>query len=86
MRTSGGPSRLGMGGGERNLIFYAANDRIAGQDNVWVQDAMSVTVAMFCRMGLEKLWKIPRPWSALQGSSGGSGESTHTSGGRQGKE
>ena len=39
--------------GERNLIFYANKGRIAGQDHMWVQDALSVTVAMFCRMGLE---------------------------------
>ena len=40
--------------GERNIIFYANNGRIAGRDYVWVQDALSVTVAMFRRMGLEK--------------------------------
>ena len=59
--------------GERNLIFYADDGRIAGQDHVWVQDALPVTVEMFCRMGLGKLLKGPRLWSALKGSSGGSG-------------
>ena len=39
--------------GERNLIFYAENGRIVGRDHIWVQDAMSVTVEIFCRMGLE---------------------------------
>ena len=40
--------------GERNLIFYADDGRIAGRYHMWVQDEMSVTVAMFCRMGLGK--------------------------------
>ena len=44
---------MGWADGERNLIFYADNGRIVGQDHEWVQDALSVTVAMFHRMGLE---------------------------------
>ena len=44
---------LGWEAGERNVIFYADDDRIAGQDHEWVQDALSVTVAMFRRMGLD---------------------------------
>ena len=44
---------LGWVTGESNLIFYADNGSIAGWDNEWVQDVLSVTVAMFCRMGLE---------------------------------
>ena len=42
---------LGWAAGERNLTFYAKDGRIAGQDHEWFQDALSVTVAMFCRMG-----------------------------------
>ena len=45
---------LGWAAGERNLTFYNNDGRIAGQDNVWVQDALSVTAAMFCSMGLKK--------------------------------
>ena len=37
-----------------NLTFYADSVRIAGQDNVWFQDALSVTAEMFCSMGLKK--------------------------------
>ena len=44
---------LGWAAGEWNLIFYSDNGRIARGDHVWVQDVLSVTVAMFCRMGLE---------------------------------
>ena len=45
---------LGWAAGERNTIVYADDGRIAGQDHEWVQDALSVTVAMFCKMGLKK--------------------------------
>ena len=45
---------LGWAAGERNLIFYANDGRIAGRDHVWVQDALSFMVTMFQRMGLEK--------------------------------
>ena len=45
---------VGWATGERNVIFYADNVRILGQDHKWVQDALSVTVEMFWRMGLEK--------------------------------
>ena len=49
---------LGWAAGEWNLIFYADNGRIARGDQVWVQDVLSVTVAMFCRMVLEKTLEI----------------------------
>ena len=39
--------------GERNLVFYADDGRVVGQDHEWVQDALMVTVAMFRMMGLE---------------------------------
>ena len=38
---------FGCAAGERKVIFYADSGRIAGRDHEWVQDAMSVTVAMF---------------------------------------
>ena len=44
---------LGWAAGERNMIFYTDDGRIAGWDHMWVQDEMSVTVAMFHIMGLE---------------------------------
>ena len=44
---------LGWAAGDPNLIFYAKNNRIAGQDHVWVQNEMLVTVEIFCRMGLK---------------------------------
>ena len=44
---------LGWSAGERNLVFYADDVRIAGQYHIWVQDALTVTVAMFKRVGLK---------------------------------
>ena len=44
---------LGWAAGGRNVMFYTNGVRIAGQDHEWVQDALSETVAMFRRMGLE---------------------------------
>ena len=42
-------ARHGMGweAGERSLIFYAGDRRIGGRDHIWVQDALTVSVAMF---------------------------------------
>ena len=39
--------------GARNLVFYADDGRIAGRDHEWIQDAPTMTVAMFWRIGLE---------------------------------
>ena len=46
-------AQLGLGwvAGEQNLVFYANDGSIAGQYHEWVQDALSVTVAMFLSMG-----------------------------------
>ena len=38
--------------GDRNFVFYAYYGRIAGRDHEWVQDALTVTVAMLRRMGI----------------------------------
>ena len=35
---------------ERNMIFYADDGMIAGQDHEWIQGELLVTVAMFRRM------------------------------------
>ena len=35
------------------MIFYVNNGRIAGRDHEWVQDSLSVKVAMFRMMSLE---------------------------------
>ena len=77
---------MGWAAGEMNVILYADNGRIAGRDNEWVQDAILVTVKMFCRMVLKKPSRRLRPWSARQVSSRGSGGSKRTSGGRKEKE
>ena len=44
---------MGWVDGERNIVFYADDGRIAGKDPEWVQDALKVKVAMFRRMGLD---------------------------------
>ena len=47
-RSTSGDGRRGQG-----LLFFNADDgRIGGRDHKWVQDALTVTVAMFRRMGL----------------------------------
>ena len=38
---------MGWAVGEKNLIFYTDDGRIVGRDHEWVQDAMTVMVAMF---------------------------------------
>ena len=45
---------MGWEAGARNFVFNVDDVRIAGWDHEWVQDALTVTVAMFQRMGLEK--------------------------------
>ena len=40
--------------GEWNIVFYAGNVRISGRYSEWVQESLSVTVAMFYRVGLAK--------------------------------
>ena len=39
--------------GEWNLVFYADDGRILGRDHIWLQDALTVTVEMFRRVGLD---------------------------------
>ena len=53
----GGPQEaqhgLGWAAGDINLVFYAKNGRIPGQDREWVKNALTVAVTMLRRMGLE---------------------------------
>ena len=72
--------------GERNLVFYADDGRISGQDLEWVQDTIMLMVTMFHQMGLDKKLEKPRQWYVRLGSSRGSGGSWHISGGRWGRE
>ena len=44
---------MGWAAGKRNLIFYVDDRRICGRDHIWVQDALTVLVAMFQPMELE---------------------------------
>ena len=44
---------MGWEAGERNLVFYADDGRISVREHGWVQDAMTVTVAMFHGMVLD---------------------------------
>ena len=44
---------MGWAAGEINLVLYADGGRKAGRNHEWVQDALTVTVDMFRRMGLE---------------------------------
>ena len=38
---------IGLAVGKCNLIFYADNGRIGWRDQIWVQDALTISVAMF---------------------------------------
>ena len=53
MKHAGSVARHGMGGRGEESFFYADEGRIAGRDHKWVQVALTVTVVMFQRMGLE---------------------------------
>ena len=44
---------MGWAAGECNLIFYADDRKIGGRDHIWVQYALTVSVAMLRRLGLE---------------------------------
>ena len=45
---------MGWEAGARNFVFYVDDRRVAGRDNEWVQDALTVTVSLFRQMGLAK--------------------------------
>ena len=44
---------MGWEAREMNIVFNADDGSIAGRDHEWVQETLTVTVAMFQRMGLE---------------------------------
>ena len=44
---------LGWTYGKINLLLYADYGRIAGRDHKWVQDALTVMVAMLFSMGIK---------------------------------
>ena len=44
---------MGWAVGEHNLVLYVYYGRIAGRYHIWVQDALTMTVAIFGRVGLE---------------------------------
>ena len=44
---------MGWSAGERKMVFYADDRRIAGRDQIWVQDTLVVTVAIFRKVGLD---------------------------------
>ena len=46
--------RMGWEVGERNLVFYAHDIRVAGTEPDWVQEALEMNVDMFSRVRLEK--------------------------------
>ena len=46
---------LGWAAGERNLVFYADNVRIAEWHHTWFQDALKVTVAILGTAGLDTI-------------------------------
>ena len=45
--------RMGWASGERNLVLYSDDGRIAGMYHIWVQDALTVTGTIFRRVGLD---------------------------------
>ena len=59
MQPAGSTAGIGWEAGARsrawarNLVFYADDGKIARRNHEWVQDALTVTVAMFWHMGIE---------------------------------
>ena len=46
--------RMGCTEGERNLVLYADDSRVAGRYSDWVQEELAITVDMFIRVGMGK--------------------------------
>ena len=42
-----------MARGEKNIVFYVDDGRIAGRKPIWVQTTLMVVVRMFGRVGLQ---------------------------------
>ena len=64
---------MGWAAGERNLVFYVDDRWIELTDYIWVQDALTVTVAIFKRLGFETNTEKQSHWYALLAKFGGSG-------------
>ena len=45
--------RVVWAAGESKLVLFADDGRIAGKDHIWVQDALTMRVEIFRRVGLE---------------------------------
>ena len=45
---------FGWSAREHNICFYGDDGRIAGQDPIWVQTALTIMERMFDRVGLQK--------------------------------
>ena len=43
---------MGWAAGERNLILYSDVRNIGGRDQIWIQDALLVSVDMLRQVGL----------------------------------
>ena len=46
--------------GARNLVFYADDGRIGGRYHEWVQDDLTIPVAMFWCMGIKTNLEKPK--------------------------
>ena len=44
---------MGWATGEQNLIFYADYRGVGGRDHIWIKYALTVSVEIFLRVGLE---------------------------------
>ena len=67
MNPAGGTTQHGIGGrGDKPFIYVYAR-KILGRDHEWVQDALTVTVAMFRRMELDTNRKITKVMVCMPG-------------------
>ena len=71
--------------GEINLVFYADDGSRIRKEHERVQDALSVMVAMNCRMGLEANIKKTKPMVCTPRFIWGIGEGCHIIDGKQGR-
>ena len=65
---------MGWAAGERNLVFYADENRIVRRDHEWVQDTLTVTAALFRRIGIGANLKKTKTVVCMPGFIGGKWE------------
>ena len=65
---------MGCAAGERNLVFYADDNRIVRRDHEWVQDTLTVTAALFRRIGIGANLKKTKTVVCMPGFIGGKWE------------